>query len=68
MTPDQIQALRDHARQALAEATVPGKRTTRKEYVSSIVGYALREFGAKDEVRMHAERIARHLWDSTGGR
>lgn len=66
MKPDQLDALREHARLTLADTTKPRQAMSRKDYVAAVVGYALREFGASDEVRLHAERVARHLWDSSG--
>jgi hypothetical protein len=37
---------------------------TRDQYIAAVRAYAVEKHGARDEVRMHAERTARHLWDS----
>jgi hypothetical protein len=36
----------------------------RAEYVQAVRSYAVSKYGSGAEVVMHAERTARHLWDS----
>ena len=37
---------------------------TRAEFVALVRTYAIEKHGDKTDVRMHAERTARHVWDS----
>lgn len=39
---------------------------TRAEYVAAVRAYAVQKHGDRQEVTLHAERTARHLWDSRG--
>ena len=38
---------------------------TRQQYVAAVRAYAIEQHGDTDEVKMHADRTARHLWAST---
>ena len=51
--------IRTYARLQLALAGM-----TREQYVAAVRAYALEKHGNGDEVKMMAERTARHLWDS----
>lgn len=37
---------------------------TRAEFVATVRKYAIEKHGERPDVVMHAERTARHLWDS----
>ena len=37
---------------------------TRAEYVATVRKYAVEKYGDSTDVKMHAERTARHVWDS----
>ncbi len=37
---------------------------TRGEYVQAVRAYAIEHHGENEDVKLHAERTARHLWDS----
>jgi hypothetical protein len=37
---------------------------TRPQYIQAVRAYAIEKHGEGDEVKMMAERTARHLWES----
>jgi len=39
---------------------------TRPEFIRSVLAYAVERYGDGQEVKMMAERTARHLWDARG--
>lgn len=58
--------IRIYARSVLPHVagSVTEPTLTRAQYVNAVRSYAVEKHGAGDEVKMHAERTARHLWDS----
>lgn len=61
-----IEDIRIYARSVLPHTvgSVDEPPLTRDQYVHAVRAYAVEKHGTGDEVRMHAERTARHLWDS----
>jgi hypothetical protein len=52
-----LEEVRAYARELLA-----GPPLLRPIYIATVRAWAIEHFGAKDDVAMHAERTARHLW------
>jgi len=66
MKPADLETVRQAARDLFGESTKPKSGVTRKDYVASVVREASNRLGASDTVTLHAERVARHMWDSSG--
>lgn len=58
----QIEDIRAYARLQLAVQ----QGMTRDQYIGAVRSYAVQIHGETDEVRMMADRTARHLWASRG--
>jgi hypothetical protein len=55
-----LEDIRTYARLQLAIAD----EMTREQYIATVRTYAIGRHGDGEDVTRHAERTARHLWDS----